>query len=181
MPGRYDQSDLNTYGAEDDDEMDSILAPVERANDALPGPAALLSAWSDWKPFTPETVRAAPTTPGVYLFRQATSLVYVGRAGERSGKGLRGRLTIYVSGRAPHSGLGNLALERALQDVDWLRDRLTQLQAGGPLTVQEWSTLAVQRAELHVCWSSTGADEAVALERAVLDASRGADLWNRLC
>jgi hypothetical protein len=52
MPGRYDQSDLNTYGAEDDDEMDSILAPVERANDALPGPVALLSAWSDWKQTT---------------------------------------------------------------------------------------------------------------------------------
>lgn len=33
MPGRYDQSDLNTYGAEDDDEMDSILAALERAND----------------------------------------------------------------------------------------------------------------------------------------------------
>ena len=76
--------------------------------------------------------------------------MYVGRAGESSGKGLRGRLTIYVSGRASHSGLGNLAFERALQDVDWLRDRLTQLQAGAPLTVQEWSTLAVQLAKLHV-------------------------------
>lgn len=149
-------------------------------NKDLPAEVANLSTWSPWAPFTAETVRAAPTLPGVYLFRQEPSLVYVGRAGERSGKGLRGRLTIYVSGRAPHSGLGNLALERALQDVDWLRDRLAQLEAGAPLTVQQWSALAVQRAELQVCWSSTGDDEAVALERAVLDGLRGAELWNRL-
>nr|NLI49681.1 hypothetical protein [Propionibacterium sp.] len=79
-------------------------------------------------PFTPGTVRASPTTPGVYLFRQRGALVYVGRAGERSGKGLRGRLTIYVSGRAPHSGLGNLALERGLQDPAWLRARLEDVE-----------------------------------------------------
>lgn len=34
MAGRYDQSDLNVYGAEDDDEMDAILAALERVNDA---------------------------------------------------------------------------------------------------------------------------------------------------
>ena len=146
----------------------------------VPDGVGSLAAWSAWAPFTADTVRTAPTLPGVYLFRQGGSLVYVGRAGERSGKGLRGRLTIYVSGRAPHSGLGNLALERALQDAEWLSDRLTQLRAGTVLTVQQWSTLAVQRAELEVCWSTTGADEAVALERAVLNALREADLWNRL-
>ena len=146
----------------------------------IPADVGKLSTWSPWAPVTADTVRAAPTLPGVYLFRQGGSLVYVGRAGERSGKGLRGRLTIYVSGRAPHSGLGNLALERALQDADWLSERLTQLQAGTALTVQQWSALAVQRADLEVCWSPTGAKEAVALERAVLDALRGADLWNRL-
>ena len=58
-----------------------------------------------------EPRRLCTTTPGVYLFKQESALVYVGRAGERSGKGLRGRLTIYVSGRAPQSGFGNLALE----------------------------------------------------------------------
>lgn len=45
--------------------------------------------------------KIAGGTPGVYLFQQATTLVYVGRAGERGGNGLCGRLTIYVSGRAP--------------------------------------------------------------------------------
>ncbi|MCL3862949.1 hypothetical protein [Actinotalea sp. K2] len=32
MPGRYDQGDLNVYGAEDDEEMDAILNALERAN-----------------------------------------------------------------------------------------------------------------------------------------------------
>ena len=93
---------------------------------------------------------------------------------------LRGR-TIYVSGRAPHSGLGNLTLERALQDLDWLSIRLGELEAGDRRTVQEWSVLAVQRAQLDVCWSSnSAAGDAVAIERAVLDALRDEALWNRL-
>jgi hypothetical protein len=147
----------------------------------LPSAVADLAEWSDWKPFTAETVRTAPTTPGVYLFRQQSSLVYVGRAGERSGKGLRGRLIIYVSGRAPHSGLGNLALERALQDADWLRSRVAELDAGDRRTVQDWSALAVQRARLDVCWSPTAvANDAVTLERAVLDGLRDEALWNRV-
>ena len=40
MTGRYEQSELNTYGAEDDEEMDSILDALERANGASkPTPA----------------------------------------------------------------------------------------------------------------------------------------------
>lgn len=145
------------------------------------GAVAALTDWSQWVRFTADTARTAPTTPGVYAFRQASQLVYVGRAGERNGKGLRGRLSIYVSGRAPHSGLGNLALERALQDAVWLRGRLAQVDAGEQLTVQQWSILAVQRAALDVCWSSTAdAGQAVTLERAVLDAVREEPLWNRL-
>ena len=38
----------------------------------------------------------------------------------------------------------------------------------------------MQRSELKVCWSRTESAEAVALERAVLDALQTADLWNRL-
>lgn len=148
---------------------------------ALPCAVANLAQWSNWKPFTTETVAEAPTTPGVYLFKQQSALVYVGRAGERNGRGLRGRLTVYVSGRAPHSGLGNLALERALHDADWLRGRMMDLEAGERRTVQGWSALAVQHARLDVCWSSTVTrDDAVALERTVLDALRDEALWNRL-
>lgn len=146
----------------------------------VPIPVALLAEWSEWMPFTADTVRAAPRTPGVYLFGQEAAVVYVGMAGERGGKGLRGRLSIYVSGRAPHSGLGSLALDRALQDVEWLRHRLAELEAGTRRSIQDWSALAVQDAGLTVCWSSTADEpEARALERAVLDALRGEPLWNR--
>lgn len=147
----------------------------------LPATVAKLAAWSSWQPFTPEVIRQAPLVPGVYLFQQQGRLVYVGRAGERSGKGLRGRLTIYVSGRAPHSGLGNLALERALQDPQWLRSRLKEVESGTTLTVQQWSRLAVERADLLVSWSTTETtEEGAALERAVLDALSEEELWNRL-
>ncbi|GCD19272.1 hypothetical protein CTKZ_08340 [Cellulomonas algicola] len=154
---------------------------TETSSGPLPNNVAQLAAWSAWSPFTPDVVRTAPPTPGVYLFRQGSVLVYAGRAGERSGRGLRGRLTIYVSGRAPHSGLGNLALERALQDTEWVRARLVEIEAGTRLTVQDWSAMAVRRAELDVCWTSViDAAQSVALERAVLDALRGAALWNRI-
>lgn len=33
MTGRYDQGDLNTYGAEDDEEMDMILDALDAAMD----------------------------------------------------------------------------------------------------------------------------------------------------
>lgn len=155
--------------------MDAVSA------ESLPVEVARLAAWSDWWPFTSDAVRSAPTTPGVYLFRQSSDLVYVGRAGERSGKGVRGRLTIYVSGRAPHSGLGNLALERALQDPVWLQARMREVEAGTPKTVQDWALLAVRRAELEVCWASVlDAPQSVQLERAVLYALRSTSLWNRL-
>ncbi|NCT90384.1 hypothetical protein GXB85_05385 [Cellulomonas sp. APG4] len=148
---------------------------------SLPTVVASLASWSRWQPFTPEVIRQAPVLPGVYLFQQDGALVYVGRAGERSGKGLRGRLTIYVSGRAPHSGLGNLALERALQEPSWLRERLEEVEAGQTLTVQQWSRLAVERAALRVCWSTTSTtEEGAVLERAVLDVLKEERLWNRL-
>lgn len=142
---------------------------------------ARLAAWSRWQPFVPEVVREAPTQPGVYMFRQRAGLVYVGMAGERSGKGLRGRLTIYISGRAPHSGLGNLALERAFADAAWLRQRIAEVEAGMPRNVQEWARAAVQRADLELTWSTTETrNDAAALERSVLDVLRGEELWNRL-
>ncbi|MCG2803583.1 MAG: hypothetical protein L6311_16035 [Cellulomonas sp.] len=41
MAGRYDQSDLNVYGAKDDEEMDSILDALERANEQPEPPLTL--------------------------------------------------------------------------------------------------------------------------------------------
>jgi hypothetical protein len=61
--------------------------------------------------------------PGVYMAREpGGSIVYVGRAAERAGggkpKGLRGRLSVYVSGKGLASGLGEAVLDRALADAD---------------------------------------------------------------
>ena len=41
MTGRYDQCELNVYGAEDDDEMDSILDALERADQQPASPSTL--------------------------------------------------------------------------------------------------------------------------------------------
>lgn len=41
MAGRYDQGDLNVYGAQDDEEMDAILDALELANQSPEPPTAL--------------------------------------------------------------------------------------------------------------------------------------------
>lgn len=59
-----------------------------------------LAQWSTWLRFD-EAIRSAPKLPGVYLARAGAQgpLVYVGMAGERRGRGVRGRLEIYGRGR----------------------------------------------------------------------------------
>jgi hypothetical protein len=148
----------------------------------VPASVALLADWSPWRPFTPTTVSTAPRSPGVYLFRSAASkqLVYVGRASERRGAGVWGRLSIYVAGRAPHSGVGNLAFERALGDVPWVRARLARVEAGEHWTVQDWARDSIVRADLEVCWSATTDGEAgKILEQSVMTALADEALWNR--
>lgn len=144
------------------------------------------AAWSPWLAFTPANVATAPMTPGVYLFRRSTTspnandIVYVGRAGERRGKGVRERLRVYVSGRAPHSGLGNLALERALADVNWLRDRLERVESGETMTVQDWARDAVASADLDFSFATTADGAAsVRLEHETIAALHARELWNR--
>ena len=58
----------------------------------------------------------------MYLAREGLDgpIVYVGMAGERRGKGIRGRLNVYGSGKALVSGLGEAVMDRALADVDWV-------------------------------------------------------------
>lgn len=83
--GSPSRAELRGYGILGGMSTDDVSADV-----------GTLATWSAWEPFTADTVRMAPTLPGVYLFRQGSSVVYVGRAGERSGKGLQGRLRVYV-------------------------------------------------------------------------------------
>jgi hypothetical protein len=90
-----------------------------------------LAVWSPWIPMA-DAVATAPLAPGVYMAREGATgpVVYVGMAGERRGRGLRGRLTVYRRGKGMVSGLGEAAMDRALADPAWLRVRLEEVQSG---------------------------------------------------
>jgi hypothetical protein len=97
-----------------------------------------LADWSPWEPFHIAASKA-PLVPGVYMAREGADgqVAYVGMAGERRGRGIRGRLTVYQRGRAAVSGLGEAAMDRALVDPSWLRDRLEKVEQGA-----RWRTRA---------------------------------------
>lgn len=141
---------------------------------------ASLAAWSEWLRFA-DAVARAPTCPGVYLARTGVAgpLVYVGMAGERHGRGLRGRLAVYASGKAAVSGLGEAAFNRAVADPRWIRDRLADLEAGKPSTARSWARSAIDAVDLYVSWACT-ADRASAvnLERRALEMLAAEPLWN---
>lgn len=140
-----------------------------------------LAAWSAWTPID-EAASQATTTPGVYMARTGPSgtIVYVGMAGLRSGKGVRGRLSVYARGVAIHSGLGQAAFDRALADVEFVRRRLADLEAGRAIRARDWGRAAIERADLYVRWATCATpEEARDLERRVIAASDPAGLWNR--
>lgn len=137
--------------------------------------------WSPWVPFA-EALETAPRTPGVYLAREGPGgqIIYVGMAGERRGSGLRGRLRVYLSGKAIASGLGEAVFDRALADPVWLEARLEEVRAGEPRRALEWGRAAFARAGLHIRWAETpDRGSALALERACLDGLAAHALWNR--
>ncbi len=109
-----------------------------------------LAPWSRWVPLAEAEV---PRMPGVYLARwgPAGLLIYAGRAGERRGEGLRGRLRRYTSGKALASGLGEAVFDRALADPEWLRERLAEVESGRPRRATEWGKAALAWADVHVC------------------------------
>lgn len=140
-----------------------------------------LSDWSPWLSFAEAAVEA-PMVPGVYVARDGAAgpIVYVGKAGERKGKGLRGRLRVYASGKAVASGLGEAVFDRALADPVWLRARLAEVEAGEPQRTTTWGRLAFVRAGLHVRWATTpDGPAALALEQTCIAALSDVVLWNR--
>jgi hypothetical protein len=145
---------------------------------------APLARWSQWGSLADAALRA-PTTPGVYLARSGASgpLLYVGHAGERAASqpGLRGRLGVYARGRGAVSGLGEAALDRALAEPIFVRQRLAHLEQGHEERAKDWARAALAWANVHVCWAVT-ADKASAkaLEDQVLRALEDQELWNRL-
>ena len=76
--------------------------------------------------------------------------------------------------------LTNLALERALADVVWLRARLARVEEGERMTVQDWARDAVAWASLEFSYATVRDGPAsVALENSTIAALHGHDLWNR--
>lgn len=92
--------------------------------------------WSDWLPLASAVSRAG-TTPGVYVIRSGSQIVYVGRAGVRGGSGIPGRLRVYAQGRGAVSGFGEAALDRVLADPTWFASRLDDLKTRGPMRTKE--------------------------------------------
>ena len=131
------------------------------------GSARTLSAvpeveWSEWMPFF-DAVEQAPRLPGVYMVRRvgAPDIVYIGSAGERSSngrrapKGLWGRLSVYASGKAAVSGLGEAVLDRALADPDFVRARLAEAEAGEARRTKDLARLAMEWVGIEVRWTTS--------------------------
>lgn len=132
------------------------------------------------KSATSTAICSAPTAPGVHLVRVVDGpLVYLGMAVERSGRGLRGRLGVYRSGKAAISDLGEAALSRALADPAFVQARLDDLASGLVRTARDWAAAALTHTALALCWATTPGRTAVAaLERTVLLALADQDLRN---
>lgn len=145
---------------------------------------ASIADWSEWCPFR-EGAPTAPRRPGVYIFRVGDTVRYVGVAKERDSNGTKaplgiyGRLQKYVSGAAANSGFGRHVLDQALADPGFLQERVEHLRSQGPETVVEWTTLAFDRLDPHVCWAVTESGaEARVLEGEVIHRLQST-LWNR--
>lgn len=140
--------------------------------------------WSEWVPFA-EALAVAPRLPGVYMAREGAEgpVVYIGMAGERRGggkpQGIRGRLSIYASGKGLASGLGEAVFDRALADLAWLQERVRELETTGPQRAKQWGIEAFARADLHLRWTIT-VDRASAAElETELVRAAGDSLWNK--
>jgi hypothetical protein len=157
------------------------------------GPAAALAAvdglkgWPKWMPIATASSGSAPREPGMYMARTGPNgpVIYVGMAGERSGKGktkpqgLKGRLSAYLSGQGLGGGLLGITFDRALANPAFLRERMAEVDAGKPLRAKDWATAALVPHDLHVRWI-VRADPAAArkLEEECLMILKDAGLWN---
>ena len=172
-------------GVRQDEDMTWLRATLsDAAARAAYQEVADLAEWSSWLPFE-DARRAAPRKPGAYLVREPTGQIrYAGRAGERAGsgrpQGLYGRLSAYWSGKGAVSGFGEIALDRALADPDWVEQQLERLRTSGPKRAKEWARDAVLRLGLEVSWAvCADKEDARLLESRVVALLRPHDLWNK--
>lgn len=179
---RPDQSEFATpEPIDDDDDHGQVVEDV--SVQALASTSEVLQLggmqWSAWTPLA-VAATTATTSPGVYAARTDGDLVYIGRAGERRGQGVRGRLRVYARGAGAVSGLGEAALDRALADGAWLNSRLQEVEVGEPQRAKWWAAKALKRVSIELCWTQTsGTAEAIELERRILEGLEDAELWNR--
>jgi DNA-binding IclR family transcriptional regulator len=153
--------------------------------DAVYAEIDLIATWTKWLPFS-EGARTIDRLPGVYSMRSGDRIVYVGMAGERAGRGsskpagMRGRLARYTSGKAAASGFGEAALDRALADVDFVRQQLTALEQSEPRRTTEWAKDAIEWHRVELRWTvCTDADAARDLEEHIVLLLRPHGIWNR--
>jgi hypothetical protein len=100
-------------------------------------------------------------------------------AGERKGNALRGRLSIYASGKGAASGLGEHAFDRAFANPKWLQARLDEALAGSPMPAKAAARSAIDHAGLEVRWQTVETRvEALQLECELIREHR-TGLWNR--
>lgn len=93
---------------------------------------------------------------------------------------MRGRLAIYSSGKGATSGMGETALDLALADPVWMRERLIEAERGRSLRAKDLAKAALDKANLELRWTTTiDGPTASALELAVIDSFAGEPLWNR--
>ena len=154
--------------------IDAPLLPIDDATlDAL--------EWSEWIPFE-QSAEQAPVLPGVYVVRERgqeqNPPLYIGQAGERNGKGLRGRLKVYSSGMGATSGLGKYAMNLALADSAWLAQFVHEAEAGRPESVERMARRAIDRLNLEVRWVPCVHRKAAMLLEAALVKKHSSTLWN---
>lgn len=177
-----DYDDLGTLDDPNDEASVGVPIVDVAAADVVTATGILDIAHLDWSAWQPLDTAAAQATqsPGVYAARSDGQIVYVGMAGERRGRGVRGRLQVYARGRGAVSGLGEAALDHALADPAWLAERLTMLLRDGPSRTKDWAVAALHRAELELCWAQApDAPTARQWEQNALRELEEVALWNR--
>lgn len=145
----------------------------------IPSTVQTMANWSDWVALADAD---APRLPGVYLAKQGPDgrKVYVGYGGERRGEGIRGRLDMYIRLGGLATGLGRAVFDRALADLDWMRERTARIEAGRPDIALEWGRAAMEWADVHICWTNTvDGTAARQLEKRIIRSLEGSGLWNR--
>jgi len=162
---RYDQSDLNIYGAENDFEMDVILDAIERADSSAPFHSAE-PAGDDWTRLLAAEKNAAcslarpavPDGPGVYLWSRSGAPQYVGTASS-----LQKRIFKHLGGGV------SLASSSLRRNVCELLFQIPPHVTGNPtrqkVTAEQAAAIHSWLLDCHVSWLRTRTEQdAAALE-----------------